>query len=360
LIDTFSTGAYSPYYGLTATQTALYGVTSYGNSKNDACGSVFQLVRHGHHWRATTLHAFSCGNGGGEPNPVVVDPATGDVWGSTNSGSYGTVFRLSPPQVGGAWVFDTIYQFQGGADGNLNSAATPLLLQGGSACGVASATDGGNGVEYYSLSYSGSAWQKTVLATIANGTADALVGFDAAGAAYISTYEPGGVGDVYQLAPAHGGGWTATDIAHFKPGHSESGIYNLVLDSSGNVFGLANRGVRSVVFELAPPSGGGSKWTKSFIADPAQRGYGLTSLALGLGGNLVGSIYGDQDAFGGAAIKLSPPGNGGGAWTSTVLWDFSRRGPDTNPVSINVGPYGAYYGVLNNTYDNGAVFELKP
>jgi len=359
LIDTFSSGGYSPYYGLAATQNALYGVTSSGNAKNDACGTVFQLVRGHGQWASTTLQSFSCGNGSGEPGPVAVDSATGDVWGSLFSGSYGEVFRLVKPKRGGTWSYETIYRFQGGTDGNLNAIASPLLLQGGAAFGIAAATDNGDGVEFYSLTNTGSGWQKTALATIAAGEGTSIAGFDAAGDAYISTYLTGGGGDVYQVAPQQGGTWGVTRIAQFKPAGDQYGVGTLVLNAAGTVFGLATDIVRSKVFALTPPAGGNPAWTKTIIATPSKRGYGLTSLALGLGNVLVGTIYGDQDAYGGAALALTPPANGSGPWTSTILWDFNR-GPDTNPLSINAGPHGLYYGVLNNTYDNGAVYELKP
>jgi hypothetical protein len=165
---------------------------------------------------------------------------------------------------------------------------------------------------------------------------------------------------VYQVTPQGGGTWTVTRIAHFKSPRSESGVTSLVLGADGTVFGLVSRGFKNVVFELTPPSGGGMTWTRSIIADPSKHGYGLSSLALGFGGNLVGVLYGDQDFYGGAAFTISPPAQGSGSWTSTLLWDFGARGPDTNPISINTGPYGLYYGTLNNTYDNGAVYQLRP
>ena len=360
LIDTFPTGGFSPWYGLAATTTALYGVTSLGNSQDDACGTVFRLVRQHDQWRPTTLHSFSCGNGSGQPNPVTADSTTGDVWGTVGSGSYGTVFLLSKPPNGGKWAYQTIYQFQGGTDGNLNSIEAPLLLRGSAVFGIAAAANTGVGVEFYSLTNNGSGWQKTTLVTIANAEANSLVGFDAGGTAYISSNQTGGPAEVYQLAPQQGGSWTATSIAKFKITGRLGSIGSLVLDGNGNVFGLEGRGVKNAVFELMPPSFGGTHWTKSIIAEPSNRRYALTSLSLGLGNNLIGSIYGDQDYYGGAVVGLTAPTNGSGAWTSTILWNFGQRGPDSNPVSINVGPYGRYYGVLNNTYDNGAVYELKP
>jgi hypothetical protein len=360
LIDTFANGGYAPYYGLATTKTALYGVTTAGNAQNDACGTVFQLARQSGQWQSTTLHSFSCGKGSGEPDPVTVDSATGDVWGSLISGSYGAVFRLTKPKSGNKWAYTTIYRFQGGTDGNLNSIDSPLLLQGGAAFGVAAATDAGGGVEFYSLTHNGSGWQKASLATIANVRASSLVGFDGNGAAYISANKTGGAGDVYQVAPQNGGGWTVTKIAHFNPTPTQGGIFSLVLDGAGNVFGLQNRRIRNAAFELTPPGNGGTEWTKSIIADPSKHGYGLTALALGVAGNLIGAIYGDQDLYGGAAVALTKPAKGSNSWTSTILWNFGAYGPDTNPLSINVGPYGLYYGTMNNTYDNGAVYELKP
>ena len=87
-----------------------------------------------------------------------------------------------------------------------------------------------------------------------------------------------------------------------------------------------------------------------------SRGYGPTSLAAGPAGTLIGVTYGDQDFYAGDAFELMPPINGT-QWSYQKIWDFTQ-GPASNPLNVVVGQDGELFGVTNDTYSDGSVFEL--
>jgi hypothetical protein len=357
LIDQFKHGGYSPYYGVTVANGQIFGVTSSGGNKGClgdlGCGTVFMLQQTDNHWASTTLHAFKGGADGAYPYPLTVD-TDGTVYGSTGSFNYGTVFRLLPPGSGSStWTYEILYRFSG-KHGNLNCNSFPLLVHNGTVYGLAcGAATGGT---FYELSQTGGAWHKDVLAGFTTAVPTSIAGFDPAGAVYIST--SGMRGTVYRVAPPPGGSgaWTKQVLAPFHEQPNALLPTNLLLSPGGNLFGLDQSGRGLDVFELSPPAGGATAWTKTVIAAPRSHGYGPASLALGAGGSLVGAIYGDQDFYGGALYQIKPAG--GGFWTTSILWDFGEQGPASNPVSVVYGGNRDYFGVLNDTYSNGQVFEL--
>jgi hypothetical protein len=354
LIDQFNHGGNDPYYGVTVANGQVFGVTSSGGNKGcDAqlgCGTVFMLQETGNHWASTTLYTFKGHADGAYPYPLTID-TDGTVYGSTGAYNYGTVFRLLPPGAGSsAWTYEELYRFTGGKDGNLNCNGFPLLVQNGTVYGLAcGATTGGT---FYAISQTGGSWHKSVLARFRTSIPSSLAGFDAAGGAYIATSGTGAT--AYRLAPPQGGsgGWPKQVLAHYKGALPT----NLVLSPDGNLFGLEQKGRQTDVFELSPPTGGGTAWTKTIISAPRARGYGPSSLALGANGTLVGAIYGDQDSYGGALYQITPAQ---GFWTTSILWNFGTQGPASNPLAVVYGGNNDYFGVLNDTYSNGQVFELK-
>jgi len=359
LIDQFRHGGNSPYYGVTVANGQVFGVTSSGgNRRCDAqlgCGTVFMLQQTGNHWASSTLYTFTGRADGAYPYPVTVD-TDGTVYGSTGSYNYGTVYRLLPPAAGGsAWTFEILHRFSGGKGGNLNCNSFPLLVQNGTVYGLAcGATAGGT---FYRISQTGGAWHKDVLARSDTDTPTSIAGFDAGGGAYIAT--SGMRGTIYRVAPPQSGSgaWTKQVLARFHEPANAGLPTNLVLSPDGNIFGFDHLGRGLDVFELSPPAGGGTPWTETVISVPRSRGYGASSLALGANGTLVGAIYGDQDFYGGALYQITPAGHG--FWTTSILWDFGTQGPASNPLSVVYGGNRDYFGVLNDTYSNGQVFELK-
>ena len=359
LIDQFNQGGYNPYYGLTVANGQIFGVTnSGGNNACDAglgCGTVYMLQKSGNHWVSTTLYAFKGKADGAYPYQVTVD-TDGTVYGSTGSYNYGTIYRLLPPGPGkGGWKYERLHSFSGGKSGNLNCNSFPLLVQNGTVYGLA--CDSAAGGMLYEISQTGSTWHKNVLARFDAAKPTSLAGFGADGAIYIATSGVGGT--INRVAPPQNGsgGWTKQVLARFNEQANAGLPSNLVLSSKGSLFGFNHLGRSLDVFELSQPANGGTPWTKTVVGAPRSHGYGPVSLALGANGTLVGAIYGDQDSYGGALYQIAPAGHG--LWITSIIWDFGKQGPASNPISVTYGENHDYFGVLNDTYSNGDVFELR-
>ena len=103
---------------ITASQGAIYGVTDLGGDAN--WGTVYQLVPQAGEWKETLIYQFQGGSDGGIPVGQLYVDRSGQLYGTTYAGheaDNGTVFRLSPPQAGGAWVKTKLHEFGGDGDG---------------------------------------------------------------------------------------------------------------------------------------------------------------------------------------------------------------------------------------------------
>jgi hypothetical protein len=127
---------------------------------------------------------------------------------------------------------------------------------------------------------------------------------------------------------------------------------------------LSNNGA---IYELSPPSGGGTEWTETLL-------YTFTG---GKDGAIpqndilmdsTGAIYSTTAAGGtgnhGIAFKLAPPGAGETAWTLKILYSFKRE-PDGDYsdggfTAVKMGKNTVLIGttLLGGVDDNGIIFEL--
>jgi hypothetical protein len=247
--ETTGTGGYLPYGGLTFDSGGnLYGTAYLGGDSSvscfgapdNGCGVVYELTPRAHGpWKETVLHAFTGGTDGGIPLFYVTLDSHGNVYGTTIYGGNttannclggdgfgvpagcGVVFELTQ----GTWEETVLYAFAGGSDGAFD--ASPVVFDS-----------------------SGNLYGNT-----ANGG-------DLAGPCTFGTENNAGCGVVFKLAPTSKPPWTESVLYAFTGGADGSGPEsNLLLDSAGNIFGVAEGGGNTsecggfgcgVVFELTP------------------------------------------------------------------------------------------------------------
>ena len=249
--ESAGSGGYLPYGGLTFDSRGnLYG-TAYSGGDNSVscfgfpgCGVVYELTPRAHgSWKETVLHAFTNGTDGSTPLFYVTLDSHGNVYGTTIYGGdttsnncfggygfgapagCGVVFKLAH----GSWKETVLYAFTGGSDGAFDLA--PVVFDSsGNLYGMTS--NGGD------LSFT----------------------------CPFGNEQNNGCGVVYKLSPRGHEAWEETVLYSFTGGADggEPGS-NLLVDSTGNVFGMTEGGGNTsectgnfsgagcgVVFELTP------------------------------------------------------------------------------------------------------------
>jgi len=223
----------------------------------------------------------------------------GALYGATPSGGvygYGTVFSLTPPAPpGGSWTFSLVYTFQ---SDNPEWPATRLTIgPGGVLYGETLSNYGPIYMETYSLTPPASAGDQWSFAIIASFS--------------VLTPIPGGVA--------------------ISPG--------------GVLYGEAGQDP-GFVFALIPPASRGGAWTQHTVkksnipfVNPAG------GLAIGAGGVLYGTLLGAATTPA-EIFELAPPATPGGAWTETVLYQFTGTGSGL-ATEVVIGGGGVLYGTLS-------------
>jgi uncharacterized repeat protein (TIGR03803 family) len=240
----------------------IYGTTQQGGVPNTCaklgCGVVYELTRSGGTWTESAIYQFAGGADGQVPNSGVVFDQSGDLFGTTvNGGSsnFGTVFELIPSQSG--WTHKVIYNFQNLSDGKLpNSGVT--FDASDNMYGTAVFGGTGNGGTVFELTPSGADWTANVVYGLTGGAGPfGNLSVDASGNLYGTTWEDGdyAVGSVIKLMPSNGS-WIYESLHDFTGGNDgKLSLSNLVFDASGNMYGTAAYGGASgygVVFEITP------------------------------------------------------------------------------------------------------------
>ncbi len=362
----------------------LYGTTSFGGINSDCaphgCGSVFELSPGAEGWKLTTLYSFTGQADGEFPVGNLAMDQAGNLYGVTfTGGAYncGVTFELSPTTAG--WRFIVIHPFNCFPDGAYPYSGLTLdssgnlygtTSQGGlenCQCGVV-----------FELSPGVNGWTETPIHifNIKNGsTPEAAVAFDGAGHLYSTAIYGGEIppsyGMVFELSPTSSGGWGATFLHGFTDGHDGWDAANLVLDSTGNIYGTTQFAGRvgwcnglgcGVVFELVRASNW--KETELHTFSGGYDGVAPNSLIMEAAGNLYGTTAAGGD------LKLCNTGGCGvlfkvsdesGNWKQTVLHTFAGTDGEI-PSSVIVGADGNLYGTTQNGGVSGwgTIFQYKP
>ncbi|HTQ53030.1 MAG TPA: choice-of-anchor tandem repeat GloVer-containing protein [Bryobacteraceae bacterium] len=227
----------------------LYGVTNVGGKYYD--GVVYELAppsAPGGTWTYSTLYDFT--GDGRQPSGLAIG-ANGALYGTTYyGGSYGAgvIFQLTPPTVtGGAWNYDVIYAFTGGADGGA-PLQPPTIAAGGSLyCTTTEGGSGGKGTVVKVTAQASGIWIPSVLYDFAS-TGDgslpdsplilhngALFGATVTGT---SAREAGGT--VFALGKTAAGSWAETVLHAFPGAAGPAG--SLAIPGDGAIYGTATTG----------------------------------------------------------------------------------------------------------------------
>ena len=306
----------NPYASLTLDTTGnLYGTTVNGGANN--YGTVFELKpKVGRGW-IEKVYSFD-GTDGQYPYAGIILDAAGNLYGAAAYGGTGAC------------------SIQGFLGCGWSSSCCPEPAEAGQG-EVLHDFDGTDGANHH-----------------------ASLIFDASGNLYGTTANggtgpcPDGCGAVFELTPEASGGWSET-VPYSFDGYDGGGSFaSLVLDASGNLFGTtpAGGGGHGQVFELSPMAGGG--WTETELATFVKNNCGAFPNA-GVIFDASGNLYGTTPDLGpyyvGTVFEVTPNTTGG--WTVKVLHHFRQNafdGADPHGGLIFDGA-GNLYGT---TYDGGA------
>ncbi len=309
--------------------TILGTTTTTSECDGESNGPIFQFI-----------YNFSASEQ--SPAPGLAIDQVGRLYGASGGGNNGEglAYQLAPS--GENWLFNPLYSFLGGANGQ-NPGAEIIgpegALYGSADGGLQSCGSGGN--QYCGVVYRLRPSPFACLTALCSWTQDVIYRFtgdpdawnpnghlvsDQAGNLYGTTLYGGayGQGAVYELTPSNGG-WTEKVIYSFTGGYPDS----LLLGQDGNLYGTTYTGGAGgeVIFQLAPSGG---SWTEVVIASfngCVQSGYGGDCIPLLIqerSGNFFGLYkYSTYDCPGGGGcfwavfgtiFEMSPSGSG---------WQFS-------------------------------------
>lgn len=318
---------------------AVYGTTAIGGI--GTFGTVFKLTppTGSGNWTEKILYHFSGGSDGQQPSDIVFGPG-GVIYSTTYLGGSdfcyqgcGTILQLTPPTGGGSWTKQTLYDFTGFQDGQ-----APGNVQVGP-----------------------------------NG---ALFGTTPSGGPPAGTCHEVGCGTVWVLNES-GGVWTKTIIHAFPAatGDGQGPNYDIVFDANGNLYGTTYAGGSShfgTVFKLSPPAVTGGAWTEtilhSFTGSGADGGYPIGGLVIDRNGVVYGTAsYSGVANDSGTAFALTPPAKSGGTWKYKVIHKFAGGKDGATPATtMALDQKGNLYGTTWNGGSSacylgcGTVFKLTP
>lgn len=314
---------------------------------------------------ASLLYAFGATGDGTNPNSILTD-CGGNIYGTTDAGGtvagggqgYGTIFKLAS----NASTSQVLYTFTNGTDG---SAPSPGMIVDahGNLFGTAYQGGGGSGVTngtVYELSARSGAL--TVLHKFAGGTSDgsgpnANLVMDPAGNLYGSTISGGSTGNgvVFEIEMPSG---QETILYNFPGGPSGEQPGQMLMDTQGNLYGVANGGnsfVDGVIFKI--PAGTGTEQVV-YAFKGGSDGATPASLVMDAHGNLFGTtMYGGTgcSSTSGCGTIFEIPA---GTTTEQQLYAFQGGTDGAHPARLTIDTSGNLYGttIQGGSANQGTVF----
>ena len=261
-----------------------------------------------------------------------------------------------------------LYSFTGGADGSQPSGG--LIADGGVLYGTTTYGGALGCGAVFSLTpptSAGAAWIEKVLYTFtaeSDGTYPLGLAIGPGGVLYGAT-----AGPLFSLTPpaASGGAWTHATLYTFTGG-SDGGnaIGAPVIGADGTLSGTTSFGGTGpclmgcgTVYSPTPPATPGGAWIETILHSfngGEEGAYYASPLVIGAGGVLYGTMEENGAYLGGYVFSFTPPATPGGAWTETVLHNFTAKS-GVNPVGLAIDGAGVLYG---STIGGGTIYSLRP
>ncbi len=386
---------------LLGTDGVLYGTADRGGGAKRNSGTIYSFTppaTAGGNWTRQVLYRFTGGDDGGYPLGLTMDQQ-GNLYGYalTSKNGLGLVFRLKKPATEGKhWLFRTLYQFQGGTDGEYPNglAVQPdgtligATSHGGTGpCrfpGDSSPAGCGTVFQLSPGAHAAAPWSETVLYRFAGRPDGALpngapVLIDGAlwGVAVQggngSCIDSGsgdlvGCGVVYKLTQDAPGSWSASVQYSFLGGANGWGpIAGVAADRNGALYGVTAFGGdtgtsfgNGVVYQLVPSGGDGLTQNVIHTFKGSTDGRGPQ------GGVIVtsaGKVYGTTefgpDGYFGTVFALAQRPGGSGNWVESILAKFASPGGVYSMGNIVRDQLGAIYGVTyqGGRFDQGTLYK---
>ena len=282
----------------------FYGTTQGGGDlacDRFGCGTVFRLNAAG---KYKLLYRFVGGTDGKFPSAGLVRDDLGNLYGTTSQGGpygYGTVFKLDP-----TGTETVLHSFAGGPEGAFPQAGLVLDQATGNLYGTTNAGANGGGA-LFELDPSGNLTSLYVFNGLDGANPYASLLRDAAGNLYGTTANGGASGDgtVFELDT------TGAEIVL----HSFTGVADgsnprapLIQDAKGTLYGTAvsgGAGGLGVVFKMDPISGK-VKVLHSFAGGTTDGNSPLAGLIPGRDGFLYGTTYLGGAVDEGTVFRIAP------------------------------------------------------
>jgi uncharacterized repeat protein (TIGR03803 family) len=340
---------------------AVWAAAWFSNSPRGSGGTWGYSVIH-------RFHYYDCM----APESRLIFDSSGNLYGTTVlGGTYGMgiVFELSPS--GSTWKQQVLYSF-GATSNDLTNPLSGLVLDGS---GNLYGTAGGGGADggVFELQRSGNQWKEIVIYPFfnADGVPFGTLVWDSAGNLYGTTSNGGtyGQGEVFELTPPSGGGWTKTVLYSFAGGTDGSAPFlsGVVFDAAGNLYGTTYEGgITScnggygcgTVFQLTPSTG---QWTHNVLHafNGSDGAIPFDSVVLDSAGNVYGTTGSGGHNNQGVVFKVTRSGN---SWIETVLHFFNGRRGASGYAGLIFDQQGVLYGTGGGgpKPGYGVVFSLTP
>jgi autotransporter passenger strand-loop-strand repeat protein/uncharacterized repeat protein (TIGR03803 family) len=354
LVSFDGTNGAEPFSGLTADASGdLFGTTAYGGA--NGYGTVYEIVN----GQLTTLAYFDSTDA--YSNSSLITDAAGDLFGTTqDSGSEsGVVFEIAKTAsgYGPLTTLASLTSTYGSYGALVSDAAGDLFgtTAGGGAYG--------NGTVFEIAKTSSGYGSLNTLVSFdsadGEGVFTGLV-MDAAGDLFAITNQAtdNGAGTIYEIAKT-GSTYSSTPItiASFASGNP----VNVILDTSGDLFGLTESGGASgdgTVFEIAKTgSSYGSPVTLATF--DGANGYGpLGGLVMDAAGDLFGTTQSGGAHGDGTVFEIAKTGSTYGPLTTLYSFDYTDGESPVGTLTFDAA--GDLYGTT--TYGGadgyGTVFEI--